>query len=404
MQTDAPHRPALSGRLQSVDFLRGAAALAVVFNHTIHFGDAHLPQAAWFQAVYVALSHGYLGVPLFFVISGFCIHGPWAKRYAATGQSKLEFKTFWKRRLHRLYPPYFVMLCISMALMFISYRHGGAGLYPEPKLRWMGMDFVAHLFMLHGFHPIFDSGGGNPPFWTLAREEYFYILYLGLLFCRRTRGLLLTVLGVLLVGWAFEGLMWLFLPREAALPADSPWLGWWHLIHGSAFVLWIQWCLGMVAVESHYGLVKLPRWCRALWAVPVWGALALLSLETLPIFSSLLWGLTFFTLINYCVRLERKEKWPRHAFMAWMSGVGVFSYSLYLVHNPAMRIVEQLVKAPAATATSPWIYLAYELFLVACCFGAGKLFFWLVERHFLNTKAPSASPTIELSPIAAKTA
>src|ERR1043165_2562465 len=92
-------------RLVSIDLLRGGAALAVVFHHAINW-DLVEAKPLWFRAVHAIFDQGYLGVPLFFVISGFCIHLRWAKGYAREGQSRLNFADFWKRRIKRLYPPY----------------------------------------------------------------------------------------------------------------------------------------------------------------------------------------------------------------------------------------------------------------------------------------------------------
>ena len=116
------------------------------------------------------------GVPLFFVISGFCIHLSFARKAASKGTARFEFVSFWRRRLWRLYPTYFVVLCASMGLVVVMLLTGSGEeivrSYPEPRARWIAWDFAAHATMLHGLHPFFDRAGGNPEFWTLAREEY----------------------------------------------------------------------------------------------------------------------------------------------------------------------------------------------------------------------------------------
>src|SRR5260221_12858434 len=151
-----------------------------------------------------------------------------------------------------------------MGLVALAYILGKevplVSLYPEPRPRWMVLDFLSHLVMLHGVHPLFDKAGGNPPFWTLAREEYFYIMYFGLLLCRRYVGLLISFSMVVITGILFPLLMSAFLSQDSE---------WWSVINTSAIVLWVQWCLGMVAVEAYYGLIKLPKWCRSGWMI--WG-------------------------------------------------------------------------------------------------------------------------------------
>ena len=334
--------------------------------------------AGWFHALWAVLTQGFAGVPLFFVISGFCIHLKWTKQYSETGKQHIRFVPFWKRRFKRLYPPYLIVLCLSMLLMCLAYWMGKnvplLTMYPLPRLKWMMFDFVAHIFMLHGFYPVFFLGGGNSPFWTLACEEYFYLLYFVLLAVRRSYGLLVSFIGVLVLGPIFVLVM------TRVVPADPRWL---NLIHHSAISLWIQWFLGMVAVESYFGIIKLPSWMKSLWLVPVWGVLARVADAHLVLLSPVLYGLTFFTFLNWCVEKEKNHLWTRSFVTNWLARVGVFSYSLYLVHHPVRGIVKQLLGRFAIT-NSPVVYLVNVAILAVAGYFAGKLFFSLVERHFLT--------------------
>lgn len=374
----------IPGHLKSIDLLRGVAALAVVADHAINYGENLRTDIPWFSVLHTVLSNGALGVPLFFVISGFCIHLRWAKQYSTTGQSGLSLVDFWKRRVHRLYPPYFVVLCFSMTMVLVGYLlHKNVPLvtaYPEPRPLWMGMDFIAHLTMLHGLFPVFDRMGGNPPFWTLAREEYFYILYFGLLAWRWRYGLRSSTFVVFIIGLIFPVLLGLW------LAPDSPW---WGTINSSAIVLWIQWCLGMVAVEAYYGLVKLPRLCRVVWMVPFWAIAGFLSTDYFPLVSPACWGMAFFTLLNYCIELERNGAWPKFRFFGWLAGVGIFSYSLYLVHNPIRALLKQLL-GPLADTPNPILYLIIAFGMSVAGYYGAKVFYALVESHFINTRSTQA--------------
>lgn len=385
-------RPTPSSRLRSIDFLRGAAALGVVLFHAINYGGHPPLHVSWFRVLHVLLGQGGLGVALFFVISGFCIHLRWASQSTATAQRGIDLGEFWARRLRRLYPPYFVMLCISMGIVFAAYLSGrGATLrslavYPEPRLNWMAADFVAHALMLHGFHPVFDRAGGNSPFWTLAREEYFYAMYFPLLFWRRSWGVPRTIGVVLLLGITFPFLMRYLLAGDSA---------WWMVVWFSPLVLWIQWCLGMAAVEAHCGRIELPRWCYAVWMAILWACLARVCELRFQYLAPLLWGLTFFTLLNWCVRREETGTWPANRLVDWVTRVGVFSYSLYLVHLP-VRGVAKLLLGRAAETSNPWLYVLCFLVISVACYFAGVFFFRLVERRFLNRRAESVA-TVSLS-------
>src|SRR5690349_11875265 len=111
--------PTYLSRLRGVDALRGAAALGVVFYHAVDQSDKVLPTNLFqhpIRLVQLVSSFGYIGVFLFFVISGFCIHLQWARAKAAGVEPNIRFGAFWKRRIRRLYPPYIITLLLFLLL------------------------------------------------------------------------------------------------------------------------------------------------------------------------------------------------------------------------------------------------------------------------------------------------
>jgi len=359
-----------SSRLQSIDSLRGIAALAVVVNHAVL--HAQLTTTAsrtvfWLQTV---LRRGDLGVSLFFVISGFCIH-----LTAASGRQFTALQ-FWKRRLRRLYPPYFIVLVCCMAMVAFAVHanlHAAILNYPEPRLRYIGLDFLAHTTMLHGLVPMFDHMGGNPPFWSLAREEYYYALYLPLLLLCRRHGFRFVSAAIVL-SLVASGI--LELTGQTVLKSAL-----------LTVALWSQWLLGMIAVEAYCGRIRLPLLFTQKTLVPVWGALGLLAERIAPPLAGLLFGLCFFQLLNWAIGVEKSGRWPEHRLLAWLSGVGVFSYSLYLVHNPLVGIISRVLGSFGASDRT-FEFTVTCLITIIIAFYAGRLCFWTVERHFLNSSAP----------------
>src|SRR5882762_2330111 len=111
------------GRLLSIDALRGIAALGVVLYHAVGRETVTMPHSFWqWPGFFVRslTSFGYVGVFLFFVISGFCIHMQWARAQAAGQPQQIRFGTFWKRRLRRLYPAYLIALALYLLVTFLS--------------------------------------------------------------------------------------------------------------------------------------------------------------------------------------------------------------------------------------------------------------------------------------------
>lgn len=368
-----------STRLKSIDALRGIAALAVVVFHADAIRTGLPPANRFFLPLFQVIWHGDLGVPLFFVVSGFCIHLPWARAYAATGKTDLNRLAFWRRRMLRLYPAYFAALCLTIAIVAVAFaRHSPAPLAQYSGVRSVAADFLAHATMLHGLIPAFDRKGGNPVYWTLAREEYLYLLYMALLPLRVRFGLRPVIVGVGAVSLLSS--LWV----SANIVADSHW---WAVLHYSALVLWIQWALGMVAVEASIGLIRLPGWLSSFRTVPAFAAAALITDKTA--ISPVCWGLTFFVVVNVCVS---RELCPHGSVYKWLASVGVFSYSLYLVHYPVRGIVSALLRVPAVSSYDDTVvYLGTVVLAALCSYFAGKVFFTYVEQRWIRVRVRERS-------------
>lgn len=328
--------PQAEGRLQSIDALRGIAALGVVVYHAV-MQTANAAPNNFFQwpvkAIQFLSSFGYIGVFLFFVISGFCIHLQWAKSRANGTPYQINFASFWKRRIRRLYPPYL----FTLALFFLmAARSVGIDV-----THFFIYDVVMHLLMLHNLDPN-TCYSINGVFWTLAIEEQLYLAYFLLLFLRTRWGwgptLAICALARLLWFW-FSHVVWLAFGIGVPVPE-------------AAASHWFTWALGALAVEAAYGLVKLPQWCRNLWiggaAIVLASATSLLlpmtQKDTLPhnlawLLMHPAWGLGFFILVNRAVRAE--HNWARQLrqsrvlprVVSVAATIGVFSYSLYLTHE-----------------------------------------------------------------------
>lgn len=379
-----------SRRLPAIDALRGVAVLAVLLDH-LPFSLSLAPAKAGGPAAESAfpawlsesLSVGQYGVNLFLVLSGFCIHMRWARRGDLA--ERVDFLPFWKRRLHRLYPPYLVALVASIVGLFVLYGvlgHGGPALHQ--KLGYssgaqLAIDLVLLLTLTQNLNGA-SHRIGNAPFWSLALEEQLYLLYFPLLGIRRRWGWGVT-LGIVAA---------VTLGLRAAAPLVPPsFMVFWFVIGPTR---WLEWALGALAVEAQLGLVKLPQWCSSVGLAfgALAGAIALrmlpgvLHVGRLPALEDPAFGLAFFLLVNAACEARWGEKTIAFATGALVR-VGLFSYSLYLVHVPILTLVKQAgfrlgfgVPAIAVLRIAVPIALAYVFFLV-------------VERRFLNQSRTPAS-------------
>jgi peptidoglycan/LPS O-acetylase OafA/YrhL len=216
--------PHTGDRAASLTGLRAVAALLIIGTHAA-YGTGQLANG-YLGALYARLE---IGVPIFFVLSGFLLFRPWV-RAAADGTPPPSLSRYTFHRLRRIAPPYVVVVLLAYAL----YQFRDAG--PNPGHTWKGL--LEHLSLTQIYKPVyfFVMHQGLTQTWSLAVEFAFYAV-LPLL-----AALLLTVLckGVWRPGLLLAGLgglaaitpVWLWLQHLAEwLPSSA---GMWlpaHLLY-----------------------------------------------------------------------------------------------------------------------------------------------------------------------------
>lgn len=362
MNTDAPEARAQPGAEQAppetrpyrlLDAWRGVAALWVVL---LHSRGAGLP---------ATLDHfsllGLLGVPMFFVISGYCIASA-AQRSAGMPRPAAHFL---QARMRRIYPPYFFASLVTVLLATLL-----AFLTPHHVLNFLHRGPRYYLGALTLTQPLLHVDFILPIFWSLCYETAFYLIVAALLVLAvwtRQAPRLLDALALVTLGT----LLWLALAgRACPFPWDR----------------WPQFGLGVLV----YQVLSQPK-RRELYAVSL-ACAALLTVWVVrqshgsfpPLVSSeaqSLFCLPFAALLVLLFRWDDALARSRPAkLLAW---VGLFSYSLYLSHYIALRVVDQGAARVPLIGTYP---LLLYLVKAAACVVGGWLFFRLFERPFLNTR------------------
>ena len=146
----------------NVNLLRAFAALLVLVYHVIELGPwPDFPASG----ALLTFRAGWVGVDLFFVISGFVI-GLSAIKLCREGSSDYRW-TFMRRRLARIVPLYVVTLVAFLLMVQPSLL----------SLPWqkIAVQLVSHLLFLHNLHPA-SHGAINGPNWSVAAEMQFYVL------------------------------------------------------------------------------------------------------------------------------------------------------------------------------------------------------------------------------------
>lgn len=171
----AEPRRAFEGRSTYIDGLRGIAALSVACYHIFRYGPLPAPAAKVIPGILQTwFDHGWIGVQVFFVISGFVI--AYSVRDA---RINLGYVTNYAlRRSIRLDPPYWTTIAVVVLVHAVFHLHLGFDSpmdVPSPMetpLSWQL--FLAHALYLQNILGFDNLSAG---FWTLCIEVQFYLLY-----------------------------------------------------------------------------------------------------------------------------------------------------------------------------------------------------------------------------------
>lgn len=353
-------------RLPGLDLLRAAAVLWVMLFHSFVVGGLG-PQWSWLARF------GWMGVDLFFVLSGFLI-GTQVLAPLARGE-RLSLADFYWRRAWRILPAYWVTLLLYLA--WPAFREA-PGLEPA----WKFIAFVLNLGIDYGRNAAFSHA------WSLCVEEHFYAVFplLALLLARRAspRGLLLMFAVLVAGGAALRAGLWLRGHEVDPGMAARNWF-----VEDLYYPTWCR--LDGLLCGVALALLKTWRpqaWDRArrhanLAAVAGVAGLALafqlfddrvgLLANTLgwPVLSAAL-ALLVFAAAGRDSVIGRRPLPGLGGPAGWLATI---SFSLYLVHKPAYHLLQQ----HAGTALQGTGLLAFAAYGLAAVL-AGALMHYAAER------------------------
>ncbi|MGP6089415.1 acyltransferase family protein [Antarctobacter jejuensis] len=314
-----------------IDGLRAIAVLAVVL---YHFG---LP-----------LSGGFVGVDVFFVISGFLIGGILWREYDATG--RISLKNFYIRRFRRLAPAFFTMLAVTavfgwLILLPFEYREFGKAVIASTV-------YLSNI-LFYRQAGYFDTASEDKPLlhtWSLAVEEQFYIfLPLVLILLARWRW---GVIAALVVVWGASLVACVLITPVS--PTASFYLfpfRAWELLSGVLLAIWghekrYNW-RGSPAMSS-LGLIMVGA---SIWFIPAG-----------PMFPGILAIPPVLGTVLLLASGAGANTVNRLLTLPQMRLIGLISYSLYLWHWPVYTLSDYLrggYSGPVEAAL--WLGLAFGL-------------------------------------------
>ena len=377
-----PVPPKFDPRYRLLDACRGFACVIVAGHHSgfvIQRFEAQV--GATFSTPRWVVAELYrrmdLGVPLFFVISGYCIAAS-MDAHRSKGASPWRFLG---RRIWRIYPPYWAavvgFVAIVEALNQVGWRPMSVGTHslhldPPGDLSWS--QWWGNLTLTETWRPQILGGDGTKNLtrisWTLCFEEQFYLVGFALLliFPRRLFEAL-GVASVFILAWAL-----------AAFDA-----GWLYRIDGLFPRLWYQFAVGLLV----YWRLVVAESIPARRSVEV--GLAVLAVvgwingsESMIVVA--LFGLALIALRPFDATLASSP------ILGPLRGCGRRCYSIYLIHLPVCVVAAEAMVQLGCTGFWPRALLAAPLATVAGV-GAGRLFFALVESKFWSPLAKGSLAT-----------
>ena len=360
--------------LVPLDGLRGLAILLVLL---LHFTtDMTFPAGSVAAGVQSAFQLGWIGVDLFFVLSGFLITGILVDNEGSDGY----FRVFYARRALRILPVYFLSVLVAFHLLprlLHGFDTGGAR-----------TEAAFWLFLTNFRELPYQLARTVGHLWSLAIEEQFYLLWpLVVFFSSRTQARRIVLATVLLSP----------IVRYAALRSGVDGSAIYHftpfrldgLATGAFVALSVrdsQWRAGLARMSSVAGIVAFVVAAILYGPVPIPQPLSQ-QLDLSIGFSALCIG--FGALLTRIVLAAPSSRLAGVFSSRALVLLGSYSYAMYLVHVPLLRVIAKLTVPPQWAGSQRWPLLwifGYTAALGILTLAAAMISWHLVEKRFLALK------------------
>lgn len=322
LNVQAQEKPA---RCESAHALRGIAALAVAW---FHFTNGQPIFLAEDSPLRLSGSYGYLGVAVFFVISGFVV--PYSlesmKFRFPEGVSKFAVRRFW-----RLYPPYLVAIIITVVLTAISSLIPGSNaVLPDFSLATIfgNLTYTA---------PWVGGVWASPIFWSIAIEIQFYLvaaIFAPVLLSKNRFVIFITLFAILCLSF---------------VPANKTFLFWYLPTFGAGFCWFLYYSNRLSFIDASAQVLGL--------SVVAWLTMGLHHAIAIA---------AAFAIMAMPVRKS----------VPILSFLGTISYSVYLLHSPiGGRVINLATRLP----DSLYITVSALALALAASIGSAYLMWRFVE-------------------------
>ena len=353
--------------IAEIDGLRFLAIFPVLVQHmserlqahtTVPFADIGANPAAF------TASRGFIGVYLFFVISGFVLALPFGAHYLQNAKP-IPLRNYFWRRLTRLEPPYIILMTLFFFILVFVRSAPFGELFPH----YLASIFYLHNIIYESYTPI------NPVAWSLEIEVQFYLLapLLAAIFFRIQNT---TLRRVVLIG----SLLAILLLQQYFMLFKSPYkftiLGNLHLF-----------LAGFLLAD-----VYLIHWKKGITHSRIWDALLLIVLP-LPFF---VWSHDFFNwlvfpflLMLLIIGIFKGVYFNRFFTNKWVTAIGGMCYTIYLIHLPFAELLIRLTRSLSVGDSFVLNLLLQLAFYLPSVLAVSILFFLALEKPCMDKNWPS---------------
>ena len=359
---------ATSQRLRAIDGLRGLAVLAVLVFHAESLSSGAL-----------RVPGGFLGVSVFFTISGFVVARMVLAEHEAT--DRVHLGRFAGRRVARLAPA-----ALATVLVVLAVSRTSLGTWSVPQGFRSG-DALSSLWNLVNWHlSVLDTSAGfrlvHPltHFWSLAVEaQLYFVLALVVWACRGDH---LRRRLALLAGWAWVGSLCMALVVHGSVRREE---------FGTDIRL-AEFAAGVLLAATLPRVLPLLQRHRRFADVLGVGAAVVFLLVALFVTRNEFWlangGYAVLGLVWVAWLCSAMAGGRMAAMLEWqlLVHLGLISYSLYLIHWPVV-----LMLTDARLHTSGWVSV---LIRIAVSLAAAEALHWAVERPARKKLAPLATSRV----------
>lgn len=348
---------------KEIDGLRAFAVIAVIF----------------FHAEFYLFRGGYVGVDIFFVISGYLISNLIFKEMHS---KTFSLKNFYLRRIRRILPALFATLIATVLLAWLF--------MPPSELKNYGKSLISVTLFSSNFFfwrntDYFQIDQGLVPLlhtWSLSVEEQYYLVFpiaVALIWRFRRRTKILLLISSFTVSFSLAQILSSMKPMAAyyLLPTRI-----WELLIGVIATLVLQ----------HRTMSKTPRWIDELLSYLGFSFI----LFSIIVFSETTPYPSIYTLIptigTFLVIVFASTKSTSGQFLGlpFFAGIGLISYSAYLLHQPIF-VFSRFLKHDEDTA--------FKVLLIAIIFSLSILSWYFVEKPFRSPNRIGNRPTLIMATV-----